>query len=654
MTQTIGLFANRALRDGPDSLLIRFVREFEPYWREVLKPRIYALEGTFRALLRHGLLHDYPDLHPLPPGRQGGIVALTDMVVANGQQAEGAPRRMDSVIYLMDSRDATSMLPDSVALKRECVVTGTTFLATFAAAAEWYLMQWFIDRPGAAAGPALPAWFVDGALRRALAADHAESIETQTIALIAHDSKKRDMVDFAERHFGLLARFRTRLATGTTGTLLNGERPQRLLRAWDELEEEVALFARLGAIPGRLKRAVDEKAALEAAVDRLRTRLPEGRWVEAQPSGPRGGDIQIAEAVRRGQCQRLLFFEDPLVSREHEADIQLLERTTRIPEHEVMCLHDAHSAAQWARKLDTCLELGGGLPMTLCEAFRRLWNVELVLSDCEAQPEHVWHDVLGKAAWYVHGLLVQRGRERLHDAAPLRVAVTWGREIHELLDRIEAIPSRLQALEAQHPALHHRLLDEHFRVPGNVLALPMIGIVGATDPRNEANFNAAALAALSGGTARSLPLYAFCDRASDSDAARVPDALHEDWNHTDIAISTCDGLRRHFSANATGPIPHSLHDQLEGESVGEIGGIYITPQGREIAARAHRRIGIGEAQLARVAHKRGSVLIAAVQERRLAPALAALRGGLVSTLVSDVGFARRLLALHARATAGGA
>lgn len=70
--EAIGLFANRDLRVGPDSLLIRFIRELEPYLRHVLKPDIYALEGTYRALLRYGLLHDYPQLYPLPSGRRGG------------------------------------------------------------------------------------------------------------------------------------------------------------------------------------------------------------------------------------------------------------------------------------------------------------------------------------------------------------------------------------------------------------------------------------------------------------------------------------------------------------------------------------------------------------------------------------------------------
>ncbi|WP_369684365.1 methylglyoxal synthase, partial [Selenomonas ruminantium] len=42
----------------------------------------------------------------------------------------------------------------------------------------------------------------------------------QTIALIAHDKKKEDMLDFAAHHKELLSQFHL-VATHTTGTLLN-------------------------------------------------------------------------------------------------------------------------------------------------------------------------------------------------------------------------------------------------------------------------------------------------------------------------------------------------------------------------------------------------------------------------------------------------
>jgi methylglyoxal synthase len=44
--------------------------------------------------------------------------------------------------------------------------------------------------------------------------------ETPTIALIAHDGKKADMVAFAKDHAAMLSKYRL-VATGTTGRYLN-------------------------------------------------------------------------------------------------------------------------------------------------------------------------------------------------------------------------------------------------------------------------------------------------------------------------------------------------------------------------------------------------------------------------------------------------
>lgn len=653
MQETLGLFANRALRDGPDSPLIRFVREFEPYWREVQQPRIYALEGTFRALLRHGLLHDYPYLYALPPGRLGGIVALTDRVVANGRA--DVPRAMDCVIYFMDSRDPTSLLPDSVALKRECVVTGTTFLATHASAAEWNALAWFSTRAAGSDAPALGAHFVDTRLARKLFTTLPGDPAAQTIALIAHDSKKRDMVEFAAAHHDLLARYGRRLATGTTGALLNGEYPARLTRSWNETEDEAALFQALGRKPARLERALQETAALKRAVADLSGKLDTRPWVEAQPSGPRGGDIQIAEEVRVGRCHKLLFFEDPHVSREHEADIQLLERTTRIPGYEVSCLHDAASASRWAERMARCMELGSASPTTLVQAYRALWGVELILAGTDGQGEAqavpagtAWNALVERAAWYLHGLIAQKSRERLAAGANLRVALTWGREMHELALALGAVPERLAALERSHAGLHQPLLDSARTIAPNLVALPATGTIGAADPKNEASLNAALLARQFGGSARTLPLYAYGeDSLHGAATAPLCAELAGDWRLADIVMSTCDGLRPHFSENARVPIPSGLHALLEREAAGEIAGMYITQAGQSVDLGGYYHTGMPRDDLARVARAGGSVLMAGVQPRRAPAALAALRGGLVSTLVSDPAFARRVLELHA-------
>lgn len=185
---------------------------------------------------------------------------------------------LDLVIYLVDPNDPTSVFPEAQALKRQCVVHGKPYASTFAGADEWLRLisgRNLSPRPFA----------------------------TQTLALVAHDRLKPDMVAFARRHFTLLSRFKSRVATGTTGGLLEAMARKRGARDW--------------IVPMR--------------------------------SGPMGGDAQIARMLLEGSCDRVIFFEDPMVAREHEADIQLLERAARVVGERAVCFNDPGTAERWAQ-----------------------------------------------------------------------------------------------------------------------------------------------------------------------------------------------------------------------------------------------------------------------------------------------------------------
>ncbi|MEN9937585.1 MAG: hypothetical protein RLZZ387_4164 [Chloroflexota bacterium] len=99
-----------------------------------------------------------------------------------------------------------------------------------------------------------------------------------TIALIAHDTKKDDIVAFARRHRALLGGCAL-LATGTTG--------QRITEAT-------------------------------------------GLTVERMLSGPLGGDSQIAARVAVGEVDAVIFLVDPLYAHPHEPDIQSLLRVCNV------------------------------------------------------------------------------------------------------------------------------------------------------------------------------------------------------------------------------------------------------------------------------------------------------------------------------------
>ena len=94
-----------------------------------------------------------------------------------------------------------------------------------------------------------------------------------TIAIIAHDGKKAEMVQFLLDHKPFLKKAKL-ISTGTTGSHV-------------------------------------EKSGLK---------------VEKYLSGPLGGDAQIAALAAEGKVNAVIFFRDPLDKHPHEPDVQMLMR----------------------------------------------------------------------------------------------------------------------------------------------------------------------------------------------------------------------------------------------------------------------------------------------------------------------------------------
>lgn len=69
--------------------------------------------------------------------------------------------------------------------------------------------------------------------------------------------------------------------------------------------------------------------------------------------------------------------------------------------------------------------------------------------------------------------------------------------------------------------------------------------------------------------------------------------------------------------------------------------------GAETLPRHFRRVGVSLPQLRAVAAKGGAILIAGAQQHRLEPVLAALQGGVVSALVTNLDFAWGVLKRYA-------
>ena len=279
----LGLAANRLHHEGDEAALFRWLRACEDGIRE-LQLGLHAVGRTYDAVERAGLLRDFAGLRRYPNGREGGLMKLVAEVVG----LEGGARTLDGAIYLIDPVDPSSIFPEAIALKRQCVIHGKPFISTVASARDWVEIERIHASLPADAG-----------------ADDLHAFDQHTLALIAHDAMKPQMLAFAAEHFELLSRFAHRVGTGTTGQRLN---ELAWSRCWPQ----------------------------------------DQAWVHRYQSGPMGGDAQIADLVLQQRCQRAIFFEDPHVARQHEADIQLLERAvTTVTDHAV-CITTPVVARRWA------------------------------------------------------------------------------------------------------------------------------------------------------------------------------------------------------------------------------------------------------------------------------------------------------------------
>ncbi|MCD7710092.1 MAG: methylglyoxal synthase [Porphyromonadaceae bacterium] len=111
-----------------------------------------------------------------------------------------------------------------------------------------------------------------------------------TIALVAHDNRKADLVEWAAFNSDELAKHHI-VCTGTTGTLV--------------------------------KEAFEKKGVVADIV--------------CMNSGPLGGDAEIAALVVQHKINLAIFLIDDLNPQPHEADIQMLLRQCRVHNVPIAC-----------------------------------------------------------------------------------------------------------------------------------------------------------------------------------------------------------------------------------------------------------------------------------------------------------------------------
>lgn len=114
----------------------------------------------------------------------------------------------------------------------------------------------------------------------------------KSIGLVAHDARKKDMVEWVEFNYKKLLPHKL-ICTGTTGRLV----------------EEVFL-----------KHEPDEHVDI--------TKLK---------SGPLGGDQQMGALIASGKLDILIFFIDPMTTQPHDVDIKALERLCSVYNVVIAC-----------------------------------------------------------------------------------------------------------------------------------------------------------------------------------------------------------------------------------------------------------------------------------------------------------------------------
>jgi methylglyoxal synthase len=109
-------------------------------------------------------------------------------------------------------------------------------------------------------------------------------MEIKSIALVAHDNRKKDLVEWAEWNYKDLVEHKL-ICTGTTGNM----------------------------VENAIKNKFGKDGELKFEIKKLK-------------SGPLGGDQQLGALIAEGKVDIIIFFWDPMEPHPHDVDVKALLR----------------------------------------------------------------------------------------------------------------------------------------------------------------------------------------------------------------------------------------------------------------------------------------------------------------------------------------
>lgn len=317
---TIGIVSCKILRDKPEyNLLWQKVLDFigDTKFRKIVNDNDWHLAvtgGTFDRIPNE--LKKLPEykkrLHGLAPSALG-VIQLANLVVYG---------RLVVVTFFNHMEDLYADSPQNLCLRRICNNFRVPLLEDISS-----IEYIFCNSPVALStiGPTPPRTLKYQKLQYYGQKQSRDSVFTtvdfdgqsrndrskETIAVVAHDSRKMNMLDFCLRHAVDLLSYRRIISTGTTGIFLRSQ-----------------MNAYLSVRPASKKEA--DRWGWDIKNESVDNFL--SRKIQPFEPGPNGGDVQISAKVIDGTCHRVIFFQDPQSAHPHQMDIRLMEKAIQDPD----------------------------------------------------------------------------------------------------------------------------------------------------------------------------------------------------------------------------------------------------------------------------------------------------------------------------------